>query len=239
MSRNGVVVVEKEMKDWKRLYKVYEDWRNRFPSAHILLHFRISTHGGINIENCHPFKVNKSLAFIHNGIIDTDIIKGKSDTNSFNELVLKELPKDFYKQQSIMDLMEYRIGYSKLVFLDGMNNYAIVGEHKGKWDNGNWYSNESYKPSKYIDFGGTKVAKSTFVSKPAEQKELFYDKEVNEFKEDTTWEKEFYNNNESDISFVKCEECNEDLNEYIEKYYGYCDKCLRDYGLLPQNHLIH
>jgi hypothetical protein len=44
------------------------------------------------------------------------------------------------------DLIESRIGYSKLIFLDRHGNHNIFNEHKGVWDDGVWYSNTSYKP---------------------------------------------------------------------------------------------
>jgi hypothetical protein len=49
-------------------------------------------------------------------------------------------------QDPIIDLIEGRIGYSKLVFLDRHGNHKIMNEHKGTWDDGVWYSNDSYKP---------------------------------------------------------------------------------------------
>jgi hypothetical protein len=46
-------------------------------------------------------------------------------------------------------ISEY-IGYSKLLFLDSDDKYTIINEELGKWTDGNWYSNDSYK--QYNDF---------------------------------------------------------------------------------------
>ncbi|NDB59608.1 hypothetical protein EB001_14345, partial [bacterium] len=49
-------------------------------------------------------------------------------------------------QDPIVELIESRIGYSKLVFLDRHGNHKIMNESKGTWDDGVWFSNTSYKP---------------------------------------------------------------------------------------------
>jgi len=110
------------------------------------IHFRIKTHGKTNVDNCHPFKINDSVGFIHNGIIDmvkTD--PKRSDTSMFNDLVLKKLPNGFIRNSAITSLIEEAIGGSKLVFLDNKGQYLISNEALGKWDSNVWYSNSTYK----------------------------------------------------------------------------------------------
>ena len=110
------------------------------------IHFRIKTHGKTNVNNCHPFKVNEDLGFIHNGIIN--MVKQdpkRSDTAMFNELILKKLPDGFIRNMAIVNLIEESIGSSKLVFLDNKGQFLISNESLGKWDNNVWYSNTTYK----------------------------------------------------------------------------------------------
>jgi hypothetical protein len=58
-------------------------------------------------------------------------------------------------------ISEY-IGYSKLIFLDSKDKYTIINEEMGKWTDGNWYSNDSYKEyNNYVYYGNTKVSKDT------------------------------------------------------------------------------
>jgi glutamine amidotransferase len=125
-------------------YKKHQDKK-------VVIHFRIKTHGEINETNCHPFAVNSSLAFVHNGIINgLDGDKAFSDTIHFNEQILQPLVNKWGNlalfQDPMINLIESRIGYSKLIFLDRHNNHKIMNEHKGEWDDGVWYSNNSYKP---------------------------------------------------------------------------------------------
>lgn len=152
----------KSLTDFDALYAKYQEVRKNHSKSKVVLHFRISTHGTISVENVHPFMVSKSLGFVHNGIISqAPYSKQYSDTYMFNETMLKKLPSDFLDNQAILDLLDDYIGYSKLLFLDSDNNHTIIGEEKGVWDHGCWFSNTGYKPSKYLDYGGTKVAKGT------------------------------------------------------------------------------
>lgn len=159
---NGKVHIFKEMRSVDKLYKYYDALRSRF-EGNIMLHFRIATHGKIDEANCHPFKVNDSMAFIHNGIISqtSKANSNYSDTWHFNEDVVKRLPKGFLRNPAITELLSSYIDYSKLVFLDGDHAY-IINEHMGIWDGANWFSNQSYKDR-------------TFDSRPKQSVSKWYD----------------------------------------------------------------
>jgi hypothetical protein len=166
-SRSGQLESYKSLDDFDALYAKYQEVRSKHSKSKVVLHFRISTHGTISVDNVHPFMVNKSLGFVHNGIISqAPYSKQYSDTYMFNETMLKKLPKDFINNDAILDLIDEYIGYSKLLFLDKNNNHYIVGEEKGVWDYGCWFSNTGYKASKYLDYGGNKVLKTASVVKP-------------------------------------------------------------------------
>ena len=116
-----------------------------------LIHFRVATHGTVDTFNCHPFFINKEVAFIHNGIIGgvgTDPIK--SDTQMFNDKVLKKLPKDFYKREEYKLLIEKFITGSKLLTLDINGYVTIFNEASGQWKDGVWFSNTSYSYAKTV-----------------------------------------------------------------------------------------
>lgn len=158
--------VVKEMDKFDRIYNKYKRLRKKFPNATFLVHFRISTHGVINKENCHPFKVNKTLGFIHNGIIH-HVQKNKdySDTNMFNRDILKNMPGisvEMLNSPAMQELIGNYIGYSKLAFMDNLGKFSIINEHKGNWgDDGIWYSNDSYKRVKTtVDYGGKTMTKN-------------------------------------------------------------------------------
>lgn len=114
-----------------------------------IIHFRIATEGGINLDNCHPFMVTPSTVFCHNGMIG-GLRKeaGYSDTRIFNLDVLKNLDGNFQDSPAIMKLLELSIGNSKLIFLNDDYSFNIVAEKKGDWVNGTWFSNTGYKTVK-------------------------------------------------------------------------------------------
>lgn len=159
---NNKLKTYKEMNSFKKFYDTYLRIREADMSKKIVLHFRISTHGKIDVTNCHPFLVNKNLGFVHNGIISgLPYSNDYSDTYMFNRHILQNMPNDFLQHKGILTLIEEFISYSKLVFLDKQNNSTIIGEEKGIWDGGNWYSNSTYKYSDYYDVGGQKVSKKS------------------------------------------------------------------------------
>lgn len=145
-AQNKELNIKKGYFTFNEFYKAYKPHEKK----KCLIHFRIKTHGQIDVNNCHPFHVNRSLGFIHNGIISGYGSDQKSDTIEFNEQVLQKLVAKWGNlalfQDPMIKLIESVIGYSKLVFLDRHGNHHIMNENKGNWDKGIWYSNNSYKP---------------------------------------------------------------------------------------------
>ena len=145
-AENKMLNIQKgffSLKDFYREYVKHQD-------KQVVLHFRIKTHGKIDATNCHPFAINNSIGFVHNGIINGFGDTNHSDTIGFNNKVLQPLVNKWGNlalfQDPLKDLIESRIGYSKLIFLDRHGNHNIFNEQKGVWDDGVWYSNTSYKP---------------------------------------------------------------------------------------------
>jgi hypothetical protein len=152
----------KEMNNFDTFYDKYIDVRKKYGKRNMVLHFRISTHGKVNTTNCHPFLVNDSLGFVHNGMIyDVPTSTEFSDTYMFNETVLKNFKEGFEHNETIMEMLEVFIGSgSKLVFLNDDDDYFIVNEKAGHWNLGCWFSNSSYKQvNDWVDFGGIKKKK--------------------------------------------------------------------------------
>ena len=145
-SDNKKLHIEKGFFSFQTFYDAFKKHENK----QAVIHFRIKTHGKIDTANCHPFAVNNSVGFVHNGVISGYGDAEFSDTVRFNEKILRPLVSKWGNlalfQDPIIELVEGRIGYSKLVFLDRHGNHKIMNEHKGQWDDGVWYSNDSYKP---------------------------------------------------------------------------------------------
>lgn len=126
-----------------------------------LFHSRITTHGGTSLDNCHPFQLGKDNLTVvaHNGMLPIKEDKGRSDTRIFAEDLMPS-----WGGASLLNTKRQRkkIGKfaagSKLVFLSAnpavLNDYYIINENLGHWDNGVWWSNTSYKYSRYSYSGG-------------------------------------------------------------------------------------
>lgn len=138
--RKGYFNFDKFLKDYRAVEKTCK--------SNMLIHFRISTSGNIDTTNCHPHRVNDKMAMIHNGILHIDVPKNSpvSDTVLYCKNYLQKLPKGFTSSDVIMEYIEEHIGSgNKFCFIEADGKYSIVNESAGKWDNGVWYSNESYK----------------------------------------------------------------------------------------------
>lgn len=131
---------EEFMAEWEEDKKLNKDHP-------IMLHFRATSVGATDLDNCHPFFINESQVFCHNGTIHKvakDPKKEASDTRMFNRLFLRNLPEEWEYNLPITVMMEGYIGTSKLIVLNADASFIIINEEKGKWDSGLWFSNEHY-----------------------------------------------------------------------------------------------
>jgi predicted glutamine amidotransferase len=123
-------------------------------TSDILIHCRIATSGKTNIDNCHPFKVNDSTVFAHNGVLTcVEPTKTKSDTRVFNDTILKQFKPDFLASKKTREFLEELIDSDKFVFLTTnpklKYNTYIINKHYGETVDGIWFSNTSYKARTY------------------------------------------------------------------------------------------
>ncbi|MCQ2449780.1 MAG: hypothetical protein MJ132_06295 [Clostridia bacterium] len=167
---NGQVRIEKGFMKFDDFLKAFHKFDKRFDFKNrgVLIHFRITTHGGTNKSCCHPFPISEnekalkktslqsSYAAIHNGIIrltsDTaDKRKGMSDTMVFVEQYLSKIAtnKGWFNNAQNFKLI-YDLIDSKMAVLNGKGEiHATEGFAKG--EDGNYYSNTSYMD--YYGFG--------------------------------------------------------------------------------------
>lgn len=108
-----------------------------------IAHFRYATHGVVNLENAHPFKVvTDRLYVVHNGIINRAIPRdGYSDTWHFVKYYLQPRAMRCIEPKMIKALEEYIGTSNKMAFLDMSGKITIANENQGFWENEIWYSN--------------------------------------------------------------------------------------------------
>ncbi len=128
----------------------------------VVLHYRITTHGGTKAENCHPFPISEHLSILQKPIINTDIgmahngiisavTPGKdiSDTMEYilTQLsIMKRIDHEFYLKKTWLEMIKNIID-SKMVFLDSRGHFETIGEFREEGDC--LYSNTSYEPRTY------------------------------------------------------------------------------------------
>lgn len=153
--KNSKIITKKYLNDdgFKAFLKsINHDVKTNGNDSPFLIHFRYSTHGLTNLENCHPFRISNDVVFGHNGCINgVDDDLEKSDTAVFNDSILKNLPSNWLHNPSIVKLVEGFIGHSKLAFLNKDKTFDILNESLGHWtkDSLIWFSNDGYKKPTY------------------------------------------------------------------------------------------
>lgn len=213
---NGVVHIRKYM-NFDTFYNDYIQVENK---SNMLIHFRIATHGKVEVDNCHPFKLNHRMALIHNGIISGYGDKQtKSDTRDFIDKVIGNISWKLWKNPSYRTLVGNAIGYSKFAILDASGEYYIINESKGVWDGGVWYSNTSYKPK--VKPKQTSQM-SLYSNNDWYYKEYHKQKELENKDDYVKW----YDYEEDDDLFAiyKCKDCGKKFMEHYSKK-AECDVC--------------
>lgn len=152
-------------------YMTYEDFdrallelseKHDVKDIPMILHFRITTHGGTSAENTHPFPVTSNvkalqaldvkakLGVAHNGIISS--VKDEK-TLSDTQVYIRDVLSAFRRQGGENFLDKYEkpinstIGASKLAFLDEFGIITTFGKfEKSNDDDGLMYSNTRHEP---------------------------------------------------------------------------------------------
>jgi len=150
-AEHGLLHVKKGYMDYKEFHRKYDITVKHYPLSNVVLHFRTASTSDKNDDTCHPFFVNKHLAFVHNGnffefspYFKNNVDDGRSDTQKFNDEILNKLPKDFLEIPAIIDCLERycKDNMSKLIFMDRYGHVTLINEEAGEWTNDtNFHSN--------------------------------------------------------------------------------------------------
>lgn len=186
LTKNGKkadkVRIRKGFMEFDHFVKALEELgkKRKLKDTAIVMHFRITTHGGTCPELTHPFPVTDSKATLrklnataevgvaHNGIIrSVTPTKDMSDTSEYIATQLaplsRALPR-FYENRDALELIRNGIG-SKMAILAPDGRIATIGEFNE--DNGILYSNYSwmeFRPVTYYStYGGWSAGKSSRV----------------------------------------------------------------------------
>jgi len=133
----------------------------------LAIHFRWTTHGHTNMENCHPYDVVKGyVGMMHNGVLHTGNAadKAKSDTWHFIQDFLASPVADhppLVHNEKFLDMLAEFIGDNRFVFMDGEGKISHVNYDQGIEHDGLWFSNTyAWSPSRLIPaYQSTRYAK--------------------------------------------------------------------------------
>ena len=126
---------------------MYEFYQAHAEGRDCVWHARMQTHGDIDMDNCHPYKVTDDIWLAHNGILSTgnQSDKTKSDTWHFIKNIIRpalEANPDLMLDQDWQKMIGHIIGSGNkfgIVRADG--EIAIINETSGVNFVGAWLSN--------------------------------------------------------------------------------------------------
>jgi hypothetical protein len=126
---------------WKRYRELLD-----MSTGDILLHWRLRTSGPVAPANCHPFVANDTTLVFHNGILSWRSTAEMSDTQCF---IADHLEPALRKRRSgkvtkkLHRSLAAKIGTGNKLALwtAGEKRPRIIGEFRGLWHRGRWYSN--------------------------------------------------------------------------------------------------
>lgn len=122
-------------------------YRASAAGRHAVLHFRMATHGGINLENTHPYRLTRDIAVAHNGVLScgNPVDETRSDTWHLAEYMLKPLaektPEMLFTEEYAAVLGALIGSNNKLAFIHADGRVQLVNADSGVWYRERWYSN--------------------------------------------------------------------------------------------------
>ena len=142
----GGVTIHKTL-DWEEFVTLWDRYADA--AAPMLVHFRLATHGIVNLENCHPHRIAPGLVMVHNGVYREKVpyaTPPRSDTVQLVKGVLQHMrPEDVTSPSGLRLIENQDHGWSRTALLNGEGRTFIIREHKGEWIGGCWYSKKHWE----------------------------------------------------------------------------------------------
>jgi hypothetical protein len=175
----GIVYVKDDQLVVKKGFFQFDEFYNTEiepnEDLELLIHFRIASPGMvINAENCHPFSWDTptfdkryQFALVHNGRLEYDGDKTRSDTAKFTDDVMKpHFDRDpfmldnavgLWMMERIINPLAHnnnKVCVMRYDTVDKKSDLVIIGKKKGTEAMGCWFSNNSFHPVKKVEHVG-------------------------------------------------------------------------------------
>ncbi len=133
----GLETVDAQWKQYRELLET--------STGDIVLHWRLRTSGAVSWAQCHPFVANDTTLVFHNGVLAWRSTAELSDTQCFiaDHLEPRLRKRGGKVTRKLHRALSAKIGYGNKLALwtAGEETPRIVGEFRGLWHRGRWYSN--------------------------------------------------------------------------------------------------
>lgn len=130
------------------------------------LHLRLATAGAVSLANTHPVRLRlgrgASAGLMHNGTLAQFAGRndGRSDSVAFAQEWLgprlRRNPGCLQEPGTLAQIADLAGPVNRLILLDGMGRWSLVGEHEGFWLGATWVSNPKAKA--WLEGGGSSIA---------------------------------------------------------------------------------
>ena len=168
-AEEGKLVIVKTLGTPNEIAKLYNE---ELAHRDCVIHYRMKTHGDIDLDNCHPYRINDDIWMAHNGILamGNPIDSRKSDTWHFIEYIIRPAlaaDPDLIFDRDYQEYLENMIGgTNKFAFMHKSGKSVILNEQAGVTHQGAWLSNtyawSAHKHGHGYKYGTTKYGTTKY-----------------------------------------------------------------------------
>lgn len=141
---DGCLRYDKWMATVEESYATYTELTNQGITA-MLLHWRLRTSGPTTQKECHPFVVSRTTLVMHNGVLSHRSTPALSDTQCYiKDILAPDLanPRRLHQKKWRSKIYRHIGSGNKLALWQaGQARPHLIGEDRGLWHRGRWYSN--------------------------------------------------------------------------------------------------
>jgi hypothetical protein len=131
----------------------------------VACHWRMRTHGNIDLDNCHPYPVNTTTALMHNGILHTGnkADTTKSDTHHFIKDYLTGVGDNALHDPGMLKMLGDFIEGNRFAIMSADGRLSVVNKDQGVESHGLWFSNTyAWEPEILMPEYGRRKARGVY-----------------------------------------------------------------------------